>query len=121
MALARAVGKSCESAVTATVEPSGGVSGAAYTPAAEIVPNVVLPPSIPLTSQSTFVVDAPVTVAENAFVFRIPAVRVQEVGVIVTCGGGRIVVAEVADTFESSNETAVTLTVEGEGTAAGAR
>jgi hypothetical protein len=67
------------------------------------VPNVELPPRMPLTRKSAFVVDAPVTVAVNASVFAVPEVTVHgvvvHVGEIVTCGGGRIVVAEVADNF----------------------
>jgi hypothetical protein len=71
-------------------------------------------------------VDAPVTVAVNASVFAVPEVTVHgvvvHVGEIVTVGGGRIVVAEVADSFGSSEGTAPTLTIaEVEGTVAGAR
>ena len=67
------------------------------------MPNVELPPRILLTSQSAFVVVAPVTVAVNASVLAVPEVTVHgvvvHVGEIVTVGGGRIVVAEVADNF----------------------
>jgi hypothetical protein len=75
---------------------------------------------MPFTCQSAIVVFAPVTVAVNVFVFAVPAVRVPEVGATVTCGGGKMVAVEVADTFGSSYETALTLTVAGEGTVAGA-
>ena len=67
------------------------------------MPDVELPPKTPFTNQSTFVVVAPVTVAVNACVLAAPevtthGVRVQ-VGEIVTCGGGRIVAADIADNF----------------------
>jgi len=72
-------------------------------PVAEIVPEVELPPKTPFTNQSTFVVVAPVTVAVNACVLAAPEVTTHgvsvQVGEIVTCGGGRIVAAEVADNF----------------------
>ena len=92
-------GKSWEFAVTVTVEPGGGVLGAVYTPAAEIVPSVEFPPRTLFTFQSTFVVVAPVTVAVNVFVFALPAVTVAEVGEIVTVGGATIVVTAVTDKF----------------------
>ena len=72
-------------------------------PVAEIVPDVELPPKTPFTNQSAFVVVAPVTVAVNACVLAVPEVTTHgvmvHVGEIVTCGGGRIVAAEVADNF----------------------
>ena len=67
------------------------------------MPDVELPPKTPFTNQSTFVVVAPVTVAVNACVFAAPEVNTHgvsmHVGEIVTVGGGRIVVADVADNF----------------------
>lgn len=67
------------------------------------MPDVELPPETPFTNQSAFVVVAPVTVAVNARVFAAPEVTTHGVGMhvgeIVTVGGGRIVVAEVADNF----------------------
>jgi len=89
------------------------------------VPDVELPPKTPFTNQSTFVVVAPVTVAVNACVLAAPEVTTHgvsvHVGEIVTCGGGRIVAAEVADNFLILEGTAPTLTIAGDGTVAGAR
>jgi hypothetical protein len=72
------------------------------------------------TYQSTLVVAAPVTVDVNVFVFAVPEDIVQVVGEIVTTGGGVIVTAEAADTLVSSNDVAETVTVAGDGGAAGA-
>ncbi len=84
------------------------------------MPNVELPPNMPFTCQSTMLVGAPVTVDVNVLVFAVPEARVHEVGETVTCGGARIVTAEVTDNFGSSYETAATVTVAGEGSATGA-
>jgi hypothetical protein len=88
------------------------------------MPNVALPPRTPFTCQSTLVVDAPVTVDVNVFVFALPEVSVHgvdvHVGEIVTVGGATIVVADVTDNFGSSYDTAATLTIAGEGTWMGA-
>ena len=126
VAFAVAVGKTLRAAVTVTVEPSGGASGAVYNPFELIVPNVSVPPKTPFTYQSTLsdctapLVVAPVTAEVKVLVFAVPAVIVQEVGEIVTVGAGKIVTVAVADSFGSSYDTAVTLTAEGEGTRAGA-
>jgi hypothetical protein len=119
-ALAEASGKSRETAVTFTVDPTGGVGGAVYRPLELIVPNVALPPDTPFTDQSTFEVVVPVTVEVNAFVFAVPDVIVKVVGETVTVGAAMIVTTDVADTFGSSNETALTLTAAGEGIFEGA-
>ena len=120
VALFNDVGKSCEAAVTVTVEPIGGVFGAVYSPAPEIVPNVEFPPNTPFTSQSTLVVGAPVTVDMNVILLAVPDVRLPVPGEMVTVGGGMIVTTEVTDNFGSSYDTAITLTVAGEGTTTGA-
>jgi hypothetical protein len=78
------------------------------------------PGDSPFTSQSTRVVGAPVTVDVNIFVFAPPEGKVQEVGEIVTIGGGMTVTTEVTDNFGSSYETAATFTFAGEGTTMGA-
>ena len=44
------------------------LDGAVYSPPEEIVPKVELPPLMPPTSQLTFVLEAPVTVAMNCCV-----------------------------------------------------
>ena len=83
------------------------------------MPNVEFPPRVLFTFHVRLVVGAPVTVPVNASVLLVPAVKVAEVGEIVTVGGGRIVTADEADRFWSSNDTTVTVTAE-EGTVAGA-
>ena len=72
------------------------------------------------TYQSSLVVAAPVTVEVKAFVLAVPEGIVQEVGEIVTTGGGVMVTEAVADTFVSSKEVAEMVTVEGEGAVFGA-
>ena len=69
-----------------------------------------LVPTAP-TYQSTLVVAAPVTVDVNTFVFATPEDMVQEVGEMVTVGGGVIVTVDVAVTFASSKGVAETVTV----------
>ena len=54
-----------DTAVMVTVAGVGTVIGAVYTPDAEIIPTVALPPEVPLTLQFTAVLEAPVTVAVN--------------------------------------------------------
>lgn len=83
------------------------------------MPNVEFPPSVLFTFQATLVVGAPVTVPVNARVLVVPAVKVADVGEIVTVGGGRIVTADEADKFWSSNDTTVTVIAD-VGTVAGA-
>jgi hypothetical protein len=53
-------------AVMVTVAGEGTVMGAVYTPVAEIVPRVALPPAVPLTLQFTAMLEEPVTAAANA-------------------------------------------------------
>ena len=113
-------GKAFEDAVMVTVEPIGGVFGAVYTPAAEIVPTVALPPRVPFTSQFTVVSVAPVTVPVKVFVFALPAAKVAEVGETVTVGAAVMVVTALTDKAGSSYDTAVTFPVGGEGTCVGA-
>ena len=78
-----------------------------------------LVPTAP-TYQSSLVVKAPVTFDVKVVVFAVPAGIVQEVGEMVTVGGGVIVTVEVAVTSMSSKEVAETVTVAGEGTRFGA-
>ena len=60
------VESAADTAVTVTVAGEGTVIGAVYTPDAEIIPTVALPPAVPLTLQFTAVFEEPVTVAANA-------------------------------------------------------
>jgi len=61
-----------------------------------------------------------VTVEVKVFVFAVPEDIVQDVGEIVTTGGGVIVTVELAVRFISSKDVAETVTVAGEGTLVGA-
>lgn len=54
-----------ETAVIVTAAGVGTIMGAVYTPDAEIIPTVALPPAVPLTLQFTAVLEAPVTAAVN--------------------------------------------------------
>src|SRR2546423_886466 len=114
------VGSACDTAVTATVAGFGTTAGAVYRPELDIVPTVALPPLTPLTCQVTAVLLVFCTVAVNCCVPPAPTVadtgeivtRTTAVGVMVTC-------AE-ADFVGSACDTAVTVTVAGFGTTAGA-
>lgn len=124
-ALAEERGKSRETAVKVALDPRGGVRGAVYTPLPSTIPSVALPPRIGLVPgpdryQSSLVVKDPVTVEVKVFEFAVPEGIVQEVGEMVTTGGGVIVTVEVADTSVSSKEVAEMVTVEGVGTVFGA-
>src|SRR5258708_36292862 len=84
------------------------------------------PPTGP-TSQRIVLVDPPVSVAAKVTVFAVPEVTWMGVAqgdmqgeVMATVGAGVMVTVEVAETFGSTNETAVTLTGLEAGTAAGA-
>ena len=62
------VGSACDTAVTDTVAGLGTEAGAVYSPLVEIVPIVLLPPIMELTSHVTAVFVVPDSVAENCCV-----------------------------------------------------
>ncbi len=113
----------CETAVTVTVAGLGTAAGALKTPEVEIVPVVAFPPVTPFTCQFTAVLVVFCTVAVK--VCEAPVTTLAEVGAIeILTGGGEedevmVTVAE-ADLVVSACEMAVTVTVAGLGTAAGA-
>ena len=91
------------------------------------MPSVAFPPKTPRpptgpTYQRILLVVPPVSVALKVTVFALPdsTVTGAEGEVMVTTGAAAMVTVEVANTFWSSNETAVTLTVAGEGIVTGA-
>jgi hypothetical protein len=107
-----------DTAVMVTVAGDGTAAGAIYMPIAEIVPTVELPPVTPLTCQVTAVFDELATVAVKAC--EPVAVTVAVPGMTETeIAGTRVTCAE-PDLLVSAAATAVTLTVAGEGTIAGA-
>jgi hypothetical protein len=108
-----------DTAVMVTVAGDGTAAGAIYMPVAEIVPTVELPPVTPLTCQVTAVFDELATVAVKAWE-PLPAVTAAVPGVTETeIAGTRVTCAE-PDLLVSAADTAVTVTVAGEGTMAGA-
>jgi hypothetical protein len=78
------VESAAETAVTVTVAELGMLAGAAYTPAADTRPRVVLPPVTPPTCQVTAVLLELVTVAEKLWV-PVPMSTFAEVGATLTC------------------------------------
>ena len=110
-----------EIAVIVTVSCAGTVAGAVYSPPDVIVPTVALPPVTPLTCQVTEVSVALATVAVNCCVPE-PACRVTVAGETVTetgCAGAVIVRSAEPDTVLSATDTAVIITVAGDGTVPG--
>jgi hypothetical protein len=107
-------------AVTVTVGGVGTEAGARYAPEAEIVPMVGFPPTNPLTDQVTVVVPVPVTKAVNCCPEPVCTLAVAGDTVTLTPGGD--VTCTVADpkTLGLLALVAVTVTVFGNGTAAGA-
>lgn len=83
-----------------------------------MVPTVTFPPATPLTCQITAVLVDPVTAALNC-VFA-PSPRVIEAGVMVTEIPEATVTEADDDLLASACDTAVTVTIAGLGTAAGA-
>jgi hypothetical protein len=95
--------------------------GATYNPLAEMNPTFWLPPAMPLTSQVTAVLGDPFTVAVNCCVPKFATVAA--LGETLTELEGVVAVSVTvadADFVESAWEVAVTLTVAGFGTVAGA-
>jgi hypothetical protein len=105
-------------AVTVTVAGAGTAAGAVYSPAALTVPTVALPPAMPFTVHVTAVLAVPVTVATNCWVPLVTSVALA--GETLTATGGATVTAAVPDFVESATLVALTVTVAGVGTAAGA-
>ncbi len=83
-----------------------------------IVPTVVLPPTMPFTLHVTEALVVPVTEGVNCWVW--PVRRVTELGDTVTPTTARIVTGVVSDLVGSATLVAVTFTVDGLGTMAGA-
>lgn len=73
---------------TSTVAGDGRSAGAVYSPAAEIVPRVALPPATPFTVQETAASVVPLTVAVNACVLPKRMEALPGVRFTVTAGGG---------------------------------
>jgi hypothetical protein len=110
-------------AVTVTVAGLGTVAGALKTPAVEIVPVVVLPPVTPFTCQVTAVLVVFCTVAVKACDAAVATLAVPgEIEILTGVGEEDEVMVTVAeaDLVVSACETAVTVTVAGLGTVAGA-
>jgi hypothetical protein len=107
-----------DTAVIVTVAGVGTVMGAVYTPDAEIIPTVALPPAVPLTLQLTAVLEAPVTAAVNVCV--IPTVTLMVAGVTDTVIGAATVTVADADFVVSAADVALIVTAAGAGTVDGA-
>ena len=87
----------------------------------EIVPTVVFPPVIPLTCQVTCVLVVLMTVAVNARVLPVWTLAVGGVTDTLTGRGGAVMLTcAEPERVGSATDTAVTATVDGEGTVAGA-
>jgi hypothetical protein len=85
-----------------------------------IVPNAELPPAIPFTFQLTVVFDVLLTVAEKAWLAPTATVAFGGATATVIAGGAVIVSVDDAERAGSATELAVTVTVAGDGTVAGA-
>lgn len=86
-----------------------------------IVPTVELPPLTPLTRQVTALLAVPLTVAANVCVADVDTVANDGVTATVMGGGvAEIVTDAVANWVGSAADTALTVTVAGDGTLAGA-
>src|SRR5271167_2974374 len=73
-------------ACTVTVAGVGTLAGALYRPLVEIVPNAILPPATPFTSQVTDWFELLATIAENCL--DVPAWTLALAGVTLTLTGG---------------------------------
>src|SRR3981081_2319380 len=107
-------------AVTVTVAGLGTAEGAVYSPEVEIVPTVELPPVTPFTCQVTAVLEVPVTVAVNCWVFAIGTEADAGATETLTWVGAVTVTVADADLVVSACDTAVTVTAAGLGPAEGA-
>src|SRR6266540_1385266 len=107
VALAVLVGSALLVAVT-VCEPAA--AGAVYSPVAEMVPTVVLPPATPSTDHCTLVLVVPVTVAVNCFV--VFTATLAEVGLMLIATPPLVTVtAAFADLVVSALLVAVTVCV----------
>jgi hypothetical protein len=108
-------------AVTVTIAGFGTVVGAVYKPSDEIVPTAALPLTVLFTDHVTVVFGVPVTVAVNCCVVVVCTVADVGDNVMVTDGGAAVIVVVALALFVlSATLVAVTVTVAGEGTEAGA-
>jgi uncharacterized protein (DUF2237 family) len=112
------LGSACEVAVTVTVGGVGTEAGAVYRPATVMVPHVGPLQPVPEIVQVTVVLIVPVTVAVNCCLA--PVTTFAEDGDTETATGSNIVTVAEADLLGSACEVAVTVTVGGVGTEAGA-
>jgi hypothetical protein len=121
-AVADEVGLAWLVAVIATIAGVGTTAGAVYWPGFGppfvMDPTVALPPTTPATLHCTVVFAVPVTLATNCCVM--PDVTFMFVGATLTCTICWIVIAAVPDALGVDVLVAVTVTLEGDGTAAGA-
>jgi len=100
---------------------AGAEPGATNSPALEMNPVAWLPPATPSTSQVTFVLAVPVTFAVNCSVPNTPTVDDGALTDTVTLGAAAVTVMVADPDFdEFACEVAVTVTVAGFGTFAGA-
>jgi hypothetical protein len=107
-----------DTAVIVTFAGVGTEAGAAYIPVLEMVPTVEFPPATPFTCHVTAVFDVLPTVAVN--VCEPETVTVALAGLTETVIMGVTVTCAEADFVVSAADTAVTVTVAGDGAAAGA-
>src|SRR5438876_896764 len=114
------VASAWDTAVTVTVAGLGTTEGAVYRPELEIVPTVALPPLTPFTCQVTAVLAVFCTVAVNCWVPPVATVADSGEIVMLTAVADVIVTWAEADFVASAWDTAVTVTVPGLGTTAGA-
>jgi hypothetical protein len=118
MAVPDLLGSACDVAVTTTFDGVGTLAGAVYRPDALIVPQPVPLQPAPERLHVTAVLVVPVTVAVNCCCA--PMVTVAVAGETATVIAGVTVTTAFADLLGSAFDVAMTFTVAGVGTAAGA-
>src|SRR5579871_2655843 len=117
--MAAAAGVCSDTAVITTIAGLGAETGAVYSPDELMVPVAADPPITPLTSQITPLFAVLATVAASCW--EAPACTMTDCGVMLTatCGTVTVTTAE-AVAAELACDTAVTVTIAGLGTEAGA-
>jgi len=98
----------------------GTPPGATYKPLLEINPTAWLPPATPFTSQVTDELAAPFTIAVNCWVPKLATLAALGDTLTVPAAVAAVTVTLADPDFASASEVAVTLTVAGFGTVAGA-